>query len=197
MWNYVSQSEMELYHHGILGMHWGKKNGPPYPLGAGDHSASEKKAGWRKSLKEKKRVAKEYTKEINRLSSQQADAGANAAHTYNKAANSKEKYDREVRKHGENSSKARQLKREFDEQAKATNQYLEDRQRIQGEIDSILKDLAEDGYSTYAAQNTYAINRGRNMAAYILSAGLIGKGTTYLIDKNDYVVRYEEKDKRK
>ena len=40
----------ELCHHGISGMKWGKKNGPPYPLGAGDHSASEKKAGWRKSL---------------------------------------------------------------------------------------------------------------------------------------------------
>lgn len=39
-----------LMHHGILGQKWGKKNGPPYPLGASDHSASEKKAGWKKSL---------------------------------------------------------------------------------------------------------------------------------------------------
>lgn len=39
-----------LRHHGILGQRWGKKNGPPYPIGSSDHSASEKKAGWRKSL---------------------------------------------------------------------------------------------------------------------------------------------------
>lgn len=39
-----------LAHHGILGMKWGRKNGPPYPIGVSDHSASEKKAGWRKSL---------------------------------------------------------------------------------------------------------------------------------------------------
>lgn len=39
-----------LAHHGILGQKLGKKNGPPYPLDASDHSASEKKAGWRKSL---------------------------------------------------------------------------------------------------------------------------------------------------
>ncbi len=31
-------------------MRWGRKNGPPYPLDGSDHSASEKKAGWKKSL---------------------------------------------------------------------------------------------------------------------------------------------------
>lgn len=32
-----------LKHHGIKGQRWGKKNGPPYPLDAGDHSVAEKK----------------------------------------------------------------------------------------------------------------------------------------------------------
>lgn len=40
----------ELYHHGIRGQKWGKKNGPPYPLKESAHSAAEKKANWKKSL---------------------------------------------------------------------------------------------------------------------------------------------------
>ena len=32
-----------LIHHGILGQKWGKRNGPPYPLGGGDYSESEKR----------------------------------------------------------------------------------------------------------------------------------------------------------
>lgn len=39
-----------LAHHGIKGQKWGDRNGPPYPLGPNNHSASEKKAGWRQSL---------------------------------------------------------------------------------------------------------------------------------------------------
>lgn len=39
-----------LMHHGILGQKWGHQNGPPYPLDEGDHSSSEKKAGYKKSI---------------------------------------------------------------------------------------------------------------------------------------------------
>lgn len=50
IYGYYFDRESDINHHGILGQRWGKQNGPPYPLNASDHSASEKKAGWRKSL---------------------------------------------------------------------------------------------------------------------------------------------------
>ncbi|MCD8119748.1 MAG: hypothetical protein LUE29_09785 [Lachnospiraceae bacterium] len=56
--NYVYYGR-ELYHHGILGQKWDKRNGPPYPLDASDHSSSEKKAGWRDSLKKTVSSAKQ------------------------------------------------------------------------------------------------------------------------------------------
>lgn len=46
----IAPSGSDLQHHGILGQKWGKQNGPPYPLSGSDHSAAEKKAGWKKSL---------------------------------------------------------------------------------------------------------------------------------------------------
>lgn len=69
----ISENDLQTYneamesleHHGILGQKWGRQQGPPYPLDSEDHSAAEKKAGWRKSLEgatEKIKAATEKAK---------------------------------------------------------------------------------------------------------------------------------------
>lgn len=40
----INEGMAYLEHHQILGAKWGKRNGPPYPLGSGDHSSAEKSA---------------------------------------------------------------------------------------------------------------------------------------------------------
>jgi len=47
----INDEILSIAHHGILGMKWGRLNGPPYPLGKGDHSANEKKAASKAGIK--------------------------------------------------------------------------------------------------------------------------------------------------
>lgn len=74
----INFSNDYLSHHGILGQKWGKKNGPPYPLDAEDHSASEKKSDWKKSLRTKR------LESANRAARRDADDLRN--HGYNSEA---------------------------------------------------------------------------------------------------------------
>lgn len=57
---------MELFHHGISGQKWGKRNGPPYPLDYNDHSAAEKKKNPKSQLDNyEDRINTKRNKKIN------------------------------------------------------------------------------------------------------------------------------------
>lgn len=79
----------ELYHHGVKGQEWGRVNGPPYPLAAGDHSASEKKAGWRQSLSEKIKTSRTQRKRVKALKKARAAKIKKAEDAKNKEKNMK------------------------------------------------------------------------------------------------------------
>lgn len=91
----VLVANSDLYHHGILGQKWGRRNGPPYPLRPGAHSAGEKRAGYQKSIKGsgggsyagrvKKKDYHQYTKITDDMSTEER---AKAEHDNNVKARS-------------------------------------------------------------------------------------------------------------
>ena len=70
-----------IKHHGIKGQKWGSRNGPPYPIAAGKHSAAEKRAGSATKKKVKYGGASQLTPEQERMNKEATDRGVVSNYT--------------------------------------------------------------------------------------------------------------------
>lgn len=106
-----------IAHHGILNMKWGQRNGPPYPLSPGQHSAAEKKAMRKQARAERReeRKIKRLRKKADRLDKKQVKKEAKQAKEY---AKEQKTIDEVVR-----SGTAKEV---LKYQGKLTNQQLQD-----------------------------------------------------------------------
>ena len=163
IYNPYVRKELELYHHGIEGQKWGKRNGPPYPLSKEDYSAAEKKA-------------KGYKKQLNHLAAGRSTASYNSLENAYKADKVNAKLKKEISKHGENSKKAKELQDEFDFLNSKTKESFAEINRIDKEIKRISDQLDDEGFELWTAKYSTNAHLGENIALELLTGMVLGRG---------------------
>lgn len=162
--------KQELYHHGILGMRWGRRNGPPYPLGASDHSVSERKAGWRKSLgggrntesyAYKKKIAKQQKKDRDKKIQSRYDRTIERIEKPYKRgqALSDKDYAREERADDKARSAWKESKEQYKKDVKEAKLNRTDKEKLisAGKIAAGVALTAIGSYAAYKAYQQYGI----------------------------------------
>lgn len=144
---YAVTYSKSLSHHGIKGQEWGKRNGPPYPLGSEDHSVSEKKAHWRSSLDKPKK-----------------SGGQNSSKS---SKTSKNKKNSEVKKDARPKKRGTVDEKEFRESVRRDNEKVSEK-----EVSKLLCISKEDAKTlkkvATAAGISLAVGAGIFAAAYMI-----------------------------
>lgn len=207
-------SDNYLAHHGILGQKHGVRNGPPYPLGASDHSASERKAGWRDSLegknpekyasrrKEAQQIGKKAEKTLRKLTTGDVGTGTRLAtslargsgvaglltskkHRERRADRLEEKAKKAAAE--EKSKKAEKLERKASAQTKK-NKDMEKYLKKTSTAKLLVQDILLKGIAADNYRSARARGAGRVRALLEGNAGMLPIGTLLRVrgDKKKY-----------
>ena len=164
-------SEDFLEHHGILGMHWGKRNGPPYPLGSDKSTGKRLKTGkgsvakkkFTGSFVEKHRAKKKYKAKVKSAEAAR-QAKADKAEEARKAQEAQDQAEREALEREEMRQKvirtgdvtyAKDHAEEFsnDEVNQIINRY-QINQRLSGLADEEAKKVWDKNIESYQNQQS-------------------------------------------
>ena len=159
---YNSYVRQELYHHGIQGQKWGKRNGPPYPLSPEDYSAAEKKA-------------RDYQDQLNDLAMKSDKATESALKNAAKADAIKEKLKKETSRNGQNSKYAKELNEKFEYFLSNTASSMEEQNKLDDEIDRISDQLVDEGFDLYEAHYNAYIEFGKDIAKNYLGSSSVDR----------------------
>ena len=165
-----------LAHHGILGQKWGKMQGPPYPLDEEDHSAKERKEGWKKSLDGKNEELydrddkKKYSSDTNKARKSVEDAKS----AFNNSRGADRKKAKQELKYAKEDLKNEQIKEKLNRENKVSKrrQALQEEYKKQGMSDE------EAAVAAYKREKTEKI---------LITAGVLTTAAiAAMVAKNQY-----------
>lgn len=177
IFNPYVRKELELYHHGIQGQKWGKRNGPPYPLSASDYSSAEKKA-------------MNYSSKLNSLAERNDEIAKYAI----KNAVKGDKIHAKLKKKRPGSKKANILNEKYEFYKTTVDKALKEKENIDKEIERISDQLVEEGFTLYRANGSDSVRVGRNIALQIFTYGLFGSGYDVPFDTSRFAVDFKPED---
>lgn len=160
----------ELYHHGIQGQRWGKRNGPPYPLDKSDYSSAEKKAAGISSNKRMSSIGS--TISLNYHDHRRARNLFKDRKSDEKRLIKQDKIEKKELKLGDKGKLSdkqiekfqKQIDKVYAVRAKEAAKYAARAREHQAIINETIDELGKRGYKVYATKTDRYVNYGRLIA---------------------------------